>query len=489
MGPGKYSPSGEYGYLYAPLKGRRADVIRSIMRRLANHPDIPQQDVQTLLWAIISRAKISDMSEEMQETAEKLLTQEEIFELNGGALGLIPEELFERAIAHLPAEAKQVLEAEARVREMLSEGQETYEELERVAVRFGTPPLADGNRQIPPGRWSLHPNGFFIRYFPHGYTSMTTELYLPERFQVERDEPGRITMVSDPDGNRIEIEYDETINPFSIVNEPDLQAYAFRSIRLIGPDPEDPEKKLSIVLDNIGWTFLGVPSGKGRLGSYPGRFLGLEERYIWGQSHKKTIDDLEDGIKKLLDEKNVERISNGNMEKIMALGYFAVALKHAIDSSEFEREDLLADPVYMVKKAWQAEVAQYMGVYKVKPVYDPADDPPSGNDNEQPEQNSGQGDCNWDQLEEELQNDIDECFKNHSSAGKGSCDLQRLERCWWRRVLDYQSTKTGVCISSFCREKWHPSGPRPDSDLNKCIDDKLMDWKWKVEGCTMPLDD
>ena len=49
---GKYAPTEGSGYLIAPLKGERAELIQNILRRSEEHPEIKQQDIQKLLWGI-----------------------------------------------------------------------------------------------------------------------------------------------------------------------------------------------------------------------------------------------------------------------------------------------------------------------------------------------------------------------------------------------------------------------------------------------------
>ncbi|MFW6207047.1 MAG: hypothetical protein ACOC5J_03850, partial [Gemmatimonadota bacterium] len=94
---GTHGPTEGRGYLWAPLRGPRADVIGSILERSVDHPEIPQRDVQTLIWAVLARAQFSDMPRERQLVAATLLTPEELLDLNGGALGLVPDEAVERA--------------------------------------------------------------------------------------------------------------------------------------------------------------------------------------------------------------------------------------------------------------------------------------------------------------------------------------------------------------------------------------------------------
>jgi hypothetical protein len=420
MGPGKYSPSDEVGYLYAPLKGRWADIVRNILQRSVNHSEIPQRDIQFLLWAIVSRTKISSMSRDMQLTAAKLLTPKELFRINEGALGLIPKSLMEEAFENLPPVARQVLEAEARLREMLTKAQATYEEVERVAVLQGDPPNGEGSREVPRGRWSLHPDGYFIRYFPRGYTQILIELYMPELFQIERDEKGRITLIADDYGNRIETKYDDTIEPLSIHGEPLLKGYAFRSIRFESLDPKNPREKLRTEWSNIGWAFLGVPTGGGSAGTSSGRFSGLEERYEWCKRHKKELDNLYGGLKKLSERASPQRMSQDDIEKIMALGHYAIALKKTIGNTTHNTDTSIADQIGLVKKAWQSFVSKYMGAYKAKSVFNPASDPASGNTSEQPTTGSGRSTDEDDSCAEAFKKCLTEALDDYSKC-TGEC--------------------------------------------------------------------
>lgn len=176
---GTRGPSQGDGYLYAPLKGSKSSIVYNLLTRAEAHPEVPQRDIQVLLWAIIARAKFSDMPLTMQATAARMLTPEELFELNGGALGLVPNKVLSRALADLPEPVRRVVEAEARLRRLLTQANTTYEELERVAVLAGLAPAETGaivSRQ----RWSLHPSGFYVRYLPRSYSRTLIQVYVPD---------------------------------------------------------------------------------------------------------------------------------------------------------------------------------------------------------------------------------------------------------------------------------------------------------------------
>jgi hypothetical protein len=90
-------------------------IIRAILERTWNRPEIEQQDIQTLIWAILAHTKISDMRDGNLALALSVLTQDEIRDLNGGALGMIPDEVMSQAESRLPPAVHQVFAAEAQI--------------------------------------------------------------------------------------------------------------------------------------------------------------------------------------------------------------------------------------------------------------------------------------------------------------------------------------------------------------------------------------
>ena len=223
---GTHGPGGGDGYLYAPPKGPAEDAVMSIVRNSVNHPEIHQHDIQVLLWAIIARAKFEDLSSELKATASRLLTPRQLAALNRSALdalsgnaltnalGGVPEPLrqiaqaeaqlrqmlttpgatyaeMERvavlsgnaltnALGGVPEPLRQIAQAEAQLRQMLTTPGATYAEMERVAVLSGNAPLGPGSQEIPSGRWSLHPDGYYVRYIPSGYSTTRVEIWVPQ---------------------------------------------------------------------------------------------------------------------------------------------------------------------------------------------------------------------------------------------------------------------------------------------------------------------
>jgi hypothetical protein len=177
---GTHGPGAGDGYLYAPPKGPAEDAVMSILRNSVNHPEIEQRDVQTLLWAIIARAKFEDLQPEMKATAAKLLTPRQLASLNRSALDVLSGNALTDALGGVPEPLRQIAQAEAQLRQMMTTPGASFAEMERVAVLSGAAPLGEGSRDVPSGRWSLHPDGYYVRYLPSGYSSTRVEIWVPQ---------------------------------------------------------------------------------------------------------------------------------------------------------------------------------------------------------------------------------------------------------------------------------------------------------------------
>ena len=177
---GTHGPGGGDGYLYAPTQGPAEDAVTTILRNSVNHPEIQQSQVQTLLWAIIARAKFEDLSAEHKETAARLLTPRQLTALNRTALDLVPGPALEAAMSRVPPLVRQVFQAEAQLRQMLTTPGTSFQQLEAAAVLAGMAPMGEGSRVVPSGRWSLHPDGYYVRYIPQGYSHTVTQLWVPQ---------------------------------------------------------------------------------------------------------------------------------------------------------------------------------------------------------------------------------------------------------------------------------------------------------------------
>jgi hypothetical protein len=281
MHAGTHGPGGGDGYLYAPLAGPKAPIVRSILRNSVAHPEIPQRDIQVLIWAIIARTEFDEMPREMQQTARTLLSRDQIKDLDKGALGPVPESVMREAMNRLPPLARQVFEAEARLRSMISSGTSSFAELERVAVLTGAAPPTADSRPVPEQRWSYHPDGFFVRYNPQGYSHTRIEVVVPRPVTIARDAQGRIVTVVEGSGRKIEVEYDDA--SAEVVGDAGVRAFGLRSVRSTEPGDE-----AEAVVGGSGWTLVGVPRGGGRAAG-AGRFADLAARYRAAEAWRDEV--------------------------------------------------------------------------------------------------------------------------------------------------------------------------------------------------------
>ncbi|MDN3549626.1 hypothetical protein [Mucilaginibacter aquaedulcis] len=185
---GTRGPSTGDGYMLAPVIGPKRDVVILILKHAEKHAEVDQHSIQVLLWAIIARTRFVDMSNSIKLTATKLLSTDELLMLEGGALGVLPASVMDKAKSQLPPAAQSVFEAENNIRQLAASSNASYEDMEKYAVLAGLAPQPDP--EVPSGIWSLHPDGYYIRFIPHGYQRTTVQIYVPQ--ELISTKPGLI---------------------------------------------------------------------------------------------------------------------------------------------------------------------------------------------------------------------------------------------------------------------------------------------------------
>lgn len=176
---GTHGPGGGDGYLYAPTAGPEEDAVTTIVRNSVQHPNMAQSSVQQLLWAIIARAKFEDLRGDLKAVAVQLLRPQQIAKLNRNALDFVPASVVNQAKESVPPVVQQVIEAENNLRRMLTDPAASFAEMEAVAVLAGVAGIGPGSREVPMGRWSLHPDGYYVRYLPRGYSYTVVQVWVP----------------------------------------------------------------------------------------------------------------------------------------------------------------------------------------------------------------------------------------------------------------------------------------------------------------------
>lgn len=295
--PGAWGPSthrGE-GWVYAPLKGPRADVIGKILDRSVAFPDVHQHAKQKLIWAIIARARLSDMSADTQALAARMLDPEDLVELEGGIARIVSRPILDRAMQKLPAPARMMREAEYRLRQASSTASTTYEDLAEIAVRTGEMPDDAWLDHLPKGRWSRHPDGHMVRYEVYNYASATQFWFVPDfTWKHDVDAFGRVVRSTNHRGFEVRIAYDEDLGAITSSDHPSVAAWWVDSVTLtVGDD--------AITFEDPGPTLVRLPTDTGersgprripgatKAGSAPGALRRVQSEEDWENSDMRVM--------------------------------------------------------------------------------------------------------------------------------------------------------------------------------------------------------
>ena len=173
---GTYGPSKGDGYLYAPVLGPKEKIVKNIIKNWCNHTEIPQSDIQTLLWAIVAKTKFKNMPPQMQATALKLLSDSEVNLITTLGMDFVNQNDIQSVIGEFPRPVQLVLEAENKMRQLFASNSYSYQELESIAVLAG---LNTEKPEVLYGTWGLNPKGFYTSYYPNGYAQMVVKIYVP----------------------------------------------------------------------------------------------------------------------------------------------------------------------------------------------------------------------------------------------------------------------------------------------------------------------
>lgn len=196
---GTYQPIRGRGRFYAPIKGPKADIISAIVERYQASDEFTQREIQLLLWAIIAKTDFAKMQGPVKVTALKVLSAKEIARLSKGAIDKLARNEVKKISRQSPA-LRAVLEAEANLRSKYYQGVRSYQEYEAIAMRAGVEPIVPG---FEAGRWTRHPDGYLIRYFPRGYSKTRTQVYVPEDIGTVQFNPSTAIAVPPNRGQRL----------------------------------------------------------------------------------------------------------------------------------------------------------------------------------------------------------------------------------------------------------------------------------------------
>ena len=166
--PGTPSPSDRDAYRQGPLTSYRKEIVETILRNSLKKPELEQRNIQLLLWSVVSGSDFRKLSWEVQGTAQQLLTRKQIFELEGGVMGIV-----KTVSMALPETG-----ATGQMKQLFETGTSSYEAYERIAVLQQQSHIT--RTEIKKDQWYKQPDGYWLRYFPSSYQHVKIQVYVPQ---------------------------------------------------------------------------------------------------------------------------------------------------------------------------------------------------------------------------------------------------------------------------------------------------------------------
>lgn len=184
--PGTPGPSAKDVYFQAPLEGSRKDLIQTILLNSRKESQLEQKNVQLLLWSVVSHSDFYKLSPEVQNTAMRLLSRKQLFELQGGMLGVV------KTVARMVPTSN----SQSDIRRLFDLSISSYEAFERLAV-VNTPSQIS-RTDIKQDQWYRQQEGYYVRYLPNNYKQTKIQVYVPDSIvETAKHEPDNY-IVFDP---------------------------------------------------------------------------------------------------------------------------------------------------------------------------------------------------------------------------------------------------------------------------------------------------
>ena len=188
--PGTPDPSQGDAYLQSPVTGYRKEIIQTVLMSSRNMPEMNQKNIQLLLWSVVSGSDFNKLSYAVQADARQLLTPKQIFELQGGVIGLIKTVSYQSGLLNTNSDMRRLLEI----------GTSSYENFERLAV------LRESSKVTRTGikydTWYKQKENYYLRYFPLSYQKVRIQVFVPDSLL---DAEGKVEgeyLVFDPTGQQ-----------------------------------------------------------------------------------------------------------------------------------------------------------------------------------------------------------------------------------------------------------------------------------------------
>jgi hypothetical protein len=188
--PGTPDPSQGDAYLQSPLTGYRKEIVQTVLLNSRNMPEMNQRNIQLLLWSVVSGSDFNKLSYAVKADARQLLTPKQIFELQGGIVGLIKTVSYQSGL----------LNANSDMRKLFEIGTSSYENFERLAVL--REPSKITKTGIKYDTWYKQKENYYIRYFPLSYQKVRIQVFVPDGLLDAEGKVGGEYLVFDPTGQQ-----------------------------------------------------------------------------------------------------------------------------------------------------------------------------------------------------------------------------------------------------------------------------------------------
>lgn len=166
--PGTPGPVPNDAYLQAPMSGFRKDIVETILLNSRTRTDIPQRNVQLLLWSVVSKSDFNKLSPAVRSDARELLYTKQIFELKGGVMGVV-----KTVSTALPGGIAKTTDD---IRRLFEAGTSSYETFEQLAVLHQA---SVSRHELSNNQWYKQKGNYYVRHIPVSYQKIKIQVYVP----------------------------------------------------------------------------------------------------------------------------------------------------------------------------------------------------------------------------------------------------------------------------------------------------------------------
>jgi hypothetical protein len=165
------------GYYPAPIKGQKAKIVASILKQIELHPDVAQNDVQQLLFAIVQGIDLEKMPPNVQQTAARVLPKDILGQMQGAAQA----KAFQQGLMNiLNAHAAKDKNAQANQQKMADFNKQLQQMQQQAEANAAFNAQPDAAAPVVRGTWVQMPGGFYLRYLPDGFAKTRLQLMVPD---------------------------------------------------------------------------------------------------------------------------------------------------------------------------------------------------------------------------------------------------------------------------------------------------------------------